>query len=510
MVRSSIVSILILSCLTSFAFAQSTKDTSRFIASVHGTVYAMTSSNGVLYVAGSFDSIAGLPFNNIAKWDGAEWTQVGSGIHGDVRVLLYDGMGRLYGGGKFDSAGNIATSNIAYWNGNNWDSLGVGVNDTVFALYLENATLYCGGSFTFAGSLPALRIATWSDLRQWDTLALSFIDGSVRAIGGGWFCSPLVGGTFTMPNRYFNCGSVPGPIYSLTTLYGFAAFAGAEELSSYLTFNTPFVNMNWLKNVTANGNIWGIAPIDSKRLLAWGDFDTLSSVFLPGVGFFDGMQWRNIYNFSAKPVTSGAWFGHDAFFSVQKDSIYSEIFSYLYRDTIIAHFGTYSIQNDSTSNRDLLFQACFGYGGNCYCESCENFGSLTPRNSTSYGISVGIQELAPWSYELSEIDNSTNLYTYEELNFSGGNVNYVHTNTTLASPIVSIVMISDRIILSMNSSTLQPPEVRFFNVLGQCFKTLSIMDGNSVTVPFESLPRGVIFVSVMVNGQMEMRSFFNE
>jgi hypothetical protein len=60
------------------------------------------------------------------------------------------------------------------------------------------------------------------------------------------------------------------------------------------------------------------------------------------------------------------------------------------------------------------------------------------------------------------------------------------------------------------ASNLSECEVRFFNVLGQCFKTLSIMDANPVTVPFESLPHGVIFVSVMVNGQMGMRSFFNE
>src|SRR5262245_49480515 len=75
---------------------------------------------GNLYIGGLF-SIAGTnAVNNIAKWDGNDWSALGSGVNGSVQALAVDGAGNLYVGGSFSMAGGIAANSIAKWNGSKW------------------------------------------------------------------------------------------------------------------------------------------------------------------------------------------------------------------------------------------------------------------------------------------------------------------------------------------------------------------------------------------------------
>src|SRR5262245_49382373 len=44
-----------------------------------------------LYVGGNFTAIAGAPLSRIATWDGRNWSPLGTGVNGLVRVLqVYD------------------------------------------------------------------------------------------------------------------------------------------------------------------------------------------------------------------------------------------------------------------------------------------------------------------------------------------------------------------------------------------------------------------------------------
>ena len=53
---------------------------------------------------------------NIAKWDGTNWSALGSGLTGkaSVSALVATG-GDLFVGGRFDSAGGNSSTNIAVW-----------------------------------------------------------------------------------------------------------------------------------------------------------------------------------------------------------------------------------------------------------------------------------------------------------------------------------------------------------------------------------------------------------
>jgi len=71
---------------------------------------------------------------------------------GNELLRLYPGLRRraeLYTGGGFTTAGGNPASNIARWDGANWSALGSGANNTVFSIALDGAgRLYAGGAFT--------------------------------------------------------------------------------------------------------------------------------------------------------------------------------------------------------------------------------------------------------------------------------------------------------------------------------------------------------------------------
>ena len=100
-----------------------------------------------------------------------EWSPVGSGMNSSVLGLTgYDdvtvpALYGLYAGGFFTMAGGVPANRIAKWDGTQWSPLGSGMNDWAFALTVfddgTGPALYAGGYFTTAGGGPANYIAAW-------------------------------------------------------------------------------------------------------------------------------------------------------------------------------------------------------------------------------------------------------------------------------------------------------------------------------------------------------------
>ena len=61
-----------------------------------------------VYVGGSFGNAGGVTVNNIAKWDGSRWSQLGTGANGSVTSLAFVGT-TLYAAGSFTSIGESST-----------------------------------------------------------------------------------------------------------------------------------------------------------------------------------------------------------------------------------------------------------------------------------------------------------------------------------------------------------------------------------------------------------------
>jgi hypothetical protein len=120
-----------------------------------------------LYAGGHFTTAAGLTVNRIAKWDGAQWSPLGSGVSASVRALTVydDGQGpALYAAGLFPSAGGQPVGAIARWDGAAWSALAGGVSGgPIHSLAVHDdgsgPRLFAGGTFTSASGAGAVLVA---------------------------------------------------------------------------------------------------------------------------------------------------------------------------------------------------------------------------------------------------------------------------------------------------------------------------------------------------------------
>ncbi len=163
----------------------------RMDSGLNATAYDVVVFEGDLIAGGHFDRAGGAVAAHIARWDGADWQDIG-GADGDVNALVV-WNGQLAAGGSFRHAGSVSAERIARWDGGQWHALGMGLNGTVQALAVLDGDLYAGGSFTTAGGVSANNVARW-DGSQWRPLgsgvgaivyALCPHDGDL--IAGGYF-----------------------------------------------------------------------------------------------------------------------------------------------------------------------------------------------------------------------------------------------------------------------------------------------------------------------------------
>jgi hypothetical protein len=148
-------------------------------------VYAITTHDDgtgpSLYVGGYFDQAGDVAVQNIARWDGVQWHDVGGGLDDAVVDLAVfdDGSGpALYAAGCFDNAGGVPAVGVARGDGTQWSALGGGISVVyggAIARVLHvfddgsGAALYVGGWFDTAGGITVNHIAAW-DAEGWRAL----------------------------------------------------------------------------------------------------------------------------------------------------------------------------------------------------------------------------------------------------------------------------------------------------------------------------------------------------
>lgn len=159
-----------------------------------GVVNALASfdhgSGPTLYAGGQFTSVGDVPVNSIARWNGSGWANVGGGLTNpseSVEALAVFGGGgatALYVGGRFNMAGGVSATNIAKWNGASWSPVGSSsphssFNERVWALAVHDdgggAKLHAGGN----AGIARLNGSSWTALgagAQGSVLALTTSD----------------------------------------------------------------------------------------------------------------------------------------------------------------------------------------------------------------------------------------------------------------------------------------------------------------------------------------------
>jgi hypothetical protein len=152
----------------------------RLLNAVKGSIDALAWQNGFLIVGGSFSKAGGRPAENLAQWNGTEWSAFSGGFDGPVQALCV-ANNLLYVGGQFTNAGNQRVSNMTLWDGTNWSNLNGGVDGPVASIVADtNGDIYLAGAFTKAGGIVAHGIAEWSD-GSWVSLG-SGVSGSIKSL----------------------------------------------------------------------------------------------------------------------------------------------------------------------------------------------------------------------------------------------------------------------------------------------------------------------------------------
>ncbi|MEM9799553.1 MAG: hypothetical protein AAGA20_04440 [Planctomycetota bacterium] len=178
-----------------------------------------------LYACGNFGMLGTTAAENIARWDGTQWSPLGSGLStlGSVgggigrNMAIYDSPDGevLVVTGLFQSAGGVQARSIAAWDGSSWSAFGTGLGDAAnfsglgwgFQLAAfdpdgRGERLYVYGTIDEAGGVPVENAAVWDGTSWADAGAIPdnwpldtavYDDGRGRALYLGGFFAGVAG-----------------------------------------------------------------------------------------------------------------------------------------------------------------------------------------------------------------------------------------------------------------------------------------------------------------------------
>jgi trimeric autotransporter adhesin len=270
------------------------------VAGIGGTVRAFADFGGELFAGGEWFAAKGGVIRGLARFDGADWRPVGTGI--DLVNYTFPPLntqvaamaifnGELVFAGTFDRVGGAPMNYIARWNGSSFAPLGQGLvlsfdEADVRGLAVFNNELYAAGQFDTAGGQPAAGIARWN--------------------GTSW--SPVGTGLRLSPG-----GSV-GEAKALHVHNGELVVAGEFGVAGGVAVNNI---ARWNGTTWSALGIGSLAPVYAlesygAQLIAAGQFQIGGNVFMPGA--WNGTSWSGIGS-NQPTIPSGALrtFGTDLY-----------------------------------------------------------------------------------------------------------------------------------------------------------------------------------------------------
>ena len=291
---------------------------------LNSSVYDLVVIGDDLIVAGGFSATIGMPppdprgapigvieLPGIGKWNGTEWSRMGSKFTGGG-VLVTAGT-NLYAHGSFEWSPNAGC--VAQWDGNRWWPLGMGLDGGVNALAESGTNLYVGGRFQGAGGKAVNGIARWDGV-QWSSLRDGLTDvssSSVLQCIGSVRCHCLRRGLL------FRSRWGTGPKYCPMGRYGVVRVGCRGEQwgecarvvrnkslrrrpihdcgRSYLQRCCPVGRNNlarpW-RRAHGGRDIVAALAVSGTNLYAGGDFTTAEGITVNYIAKWNGSQWLTL------------------------------------------------------------------------------------------------------------------------------------------------------------------------------------------------------------------------
>lgn len=208
--------------------------------------------NHYTYIAGVIEGVDGLSLNGIARYDGTNWSALGSGIVGTVLGMKIIGTD-LYVVGYIQSAGGVPVNNIAKWDGSSWSSVGQGLPLVLREIEYYQNKIYVTGFPPF-GSLSYL----------------ACFDGNSWNQNLGTFDRNVVG-------MFVNNGDL--------YIYGEFLLFNTDTVHGIIKYNGS--NFQYFPAVGVYG-VSAAALVDTTVYVL--------NAYDASVDYFDGNQWQNYYS----------------------------------------------------------------------------------------------------------------------------------------------------------------------------------------------------------------------
>lgn len=279
---------------------------------VNGPVNAIAVNGNDVYVGGNFTTAGGVVVNSIAKWDGSNWSALGTGIFtsygfaGTVYSIAISGN-NVYVGGMFSLAGGTSANNIAKWNGNSWSALSSGTDGSVYALAANGTDVYVGGYFYSAGGVAVNSIAKWNG-STWSALGsgVSAPANIAPTPSASELLKPI---PFTAPTPVPTPATPPPPpgkgIVNAIAVNGNDVYIGGNFMSVGGVAVSGIAKWNGSVWSTLGSGVGGVdtrypsvsaVAVSANNVYVGGGFSNAGGITTSGIAKWDGASWSSLGN----------------------------------------------------------------------------------------------------------------------------------------------------------------------------------------------------------------------
>lgn len=256
----------------------------------NGSITCMcTDAAGNIYIAPIYSTSGG--YYNVKKWNGSTWTQLGAlNANDDIQAIVSDPAGNIYVAGSFTNGPNNFTGQkyVAKWDGVTWTQVGTGTNALnpngfIQNLYIDLAgNLYAGGFFTNASGKYYVA--------KWDGTTWSELGTGVNALKANWEITAIV--SDAQGNIYASGGFTNG-----TSSANGSKYVAKWNGSSWAELGTGSNALN------ANNDIDHLLIDASGNILASGWFTNSSNKYY--VAKWNGSNWSELGGTNTLNANSG-------------------------------------------------------------------------------------------------------------------------------------------------------------------------------------------------------------
>ena len=396
---------------------------------VGNRVLAILDAGKVVYIGGDFTVAGGVVANRIACWNKAtrKWSPLGSGMRGSYMDMhdpstveaLAMVSGVLYAGGNFRFAGAADCDNIARWNGTSWSNMGSGTSGSghVKAMLARGPDLYVAGGFdNMDGADNTAQVARWDGSRWWglgtefskftyvraEIQALCFYGSDVIAAGSGYqgadgaTHSQLYRWNGTEWSQIFQNGNPISGVQCLAEYAGKLYVGKAGTLAAWngTDFSAARSSFNWqnarMALVVAGGNLYAASTSATVTLE-----ETLLSRF-------DGTVWSDLLDNESPSLIHALAADEDG--NLYAGGVFTEMGGQLSHNFALFRAGGTPVMGiEGASHAELLSGNTLDFGSMAVTQISAQL-SLTIKNTgtgTLYG-QIDVEEAAAQGFQITQ------------------------------------------------------------------------------------------------------------